>query len=325
MDHPSFSQAREFRNSQYDEYYGVAPPQPLYALEGSGSSKRPFKSEHKPSVKSFASPLFRAKTLGNASGGTYQQQQNQHPYYGPASLSASQILHGDSGIPIAMSGIEDSSGSEPSESVSESPLAVQGEQGMIRPKSMSLPHGPAPSHADLRPQSMMILGNALPPPSNLIIPPSITTRPRSMLNPSAIYASQAQSQSQGQYQQQHPHPYYQQQQQQRYYPAPQDYYYQQYPVSPALYPSAHGTPTMTHEVAVAEDDSEYAAAAGVGSSSGSGSGSGIGSASNDGTESEQLMSKEVGKRPSESSLSTPSSPSHTVPESNDASASDGSA
>ncbi|KAK3827799.1 MAG: hypothetical protein J3Q66DRAFT_5103 [Benniella sp.] len=41
-----------------------------------------------------------------------------------------------------------------------------------------------------RPQSMLPLG----PPPNLVIPPSITTRPRSMMSPNGVYISQSQGQ-----------------------------------------------------------------------------------------------------------------------------------
>ncbi|KAG0316859.1 hypothetical protein BGZ99_006630 [Dissophora globulifera] len=214
--------SRDFHNAHYDEYYGAAhaPPQPLYAINSHNGSG----SLH----GSYASEYSSNEHL--LMPHRYSQQQQRHQHSGASSFDLA-----------------------PRSSLSPGPFPTPngGEHFLQRPKSASALQ--TPSSAGI---SNLSGGSSS---SLLIIPPSITTRPRSLMNPSSLVSDAQGGPSAfapglvSAYHRQYPTQpiqslYQPQQPPQGHFPNAQEYYYQQYAAPVPVAPSRAITPTeMVHD------------------------------------------------------------------------------
>ncbi|KAG0369957.1 hypothetical protein BC939DRAFT_502868 [Gamsiella multidivaricata] len=245
MEH--FDSGREFRNSQYDEFYGRPASglrQPFYP--GAGD---PNYSSNEQLVPSY-SHRHQSWTNGTPSSSSDLNAVSRRSSLSPAFYPCSEPISPSMSQLPSVGGLYVPEGGD------------NQVYAMMRPKSMSmLPTGDlmdgSPAHPqsammNIRPQSAMA--------STLAIPPSITTRPRSVMTSSpGIYPAYSRQQHQGQMyqypaQSQVPHPYYYQQphqQQYRYYPNSQETQLQYSVVSPGHADAGQ----------IAEDDNVQAIAA----------------------------------------------------------------
>ncbi|KAG0203735.1 hypothetical protein BGX28_004083 [Mortierella sp. GBA30] len=228
----------EFRNSQYDErnsYYGLpGHSRPLYPGAGGGPSSYNSNDQlllHQQHTIQHGSSFSSAELSrrSSLSPGLYPQPE---PLHVPSPLFRAKTVHAGS---LAGSSTEDLPGPEQL-SVPPQMLGMNPESHP-RPRSMPMLNNPQPYHARNmnasmggqgyqnenlsfpdRPHSMMPVSQINQASSNLVIPPSITTRPRSQMIVYNMYPGQHQAPA-AQFQQQ------QQQQQQPYYEAPYTQHY----------------------------------------------------------------------------------------------------
>ncbi|KAI1302793.1 hypothetical protein EDD11_005551 [Mortierella claussenii] len=197
---------RDHRNSQFDEYYGVANTSQQLVYPGAVSGMSEYSSNEQ--------LILNKNRRSSRSPGPYptaeiirSPSRNSH-ISGHASLD--HPLYTNAPIPMVGSSLNDTY------AIDRSMVdGSQDEQSLMRPKSMTMLQGlgqtgvrepmyTPPADGLIRPHSMMTPGG----PSNLVIPPSITTRPRSsMMSSNNMYQAQYYSSQQFQHSYFYPYPH----------------------------------------------------------------------------------------------------------------------
>ncbi|KAF9289983.1 hypothetical protein BGZ68_008184 [Mortierella alpina] len=190
----------EFRNSQYDDYnsYGglPQPPRPFsYSSADMSRSSSPSAGLHQPSHPQsepiyIPSPLFRAKTLHTGSyPGSSSESLTGPPHRPSGSSSRNPSADSGSSLPPHMSNAHLQEHSRPRSMPMLNGMGTATPTHLSRHMSASMGNTGAAvenMHPE-RPYSMMPLNNSS---SNLVIPPSITTRPRSAMTTQVMHPGQ---------------------------------------------------------------------------------------------------------------------------------------